>query len=143
MKFTISSMQVPKMSQDSSVCIVTYYKLLNFWQWQGLFSLCHHIQTSKPSLLSNGYQGLFPWELGGQSMKLTTHLHPVLSLRMCVKLYFHSAMCLLGMVPKLRGQLLPFQVSTTYGTSIMNIISLFQYCGIYDGKLWQTIFLDH
>jgi hypothetical protein len=28
-----------------------------------------------PSLLSNGYQGLFPWEKSGRGVKLTTHLH--------------------------------------------------------------------
>jgi hypothetical protein len=31
-----------------------------------------------PSLLSNGYQRLLPWEWSGQGMKLTAHLHPVL-----------------------------------------------------------------
>jgi hypothetical protein len=35
------------------------------------------------SLQSNGYQGLFPWELSGQNVKLTTHLHLVLRSRMC------------------------------------------------------------
>jgi hypothetical protein len=30
-----------------------------------------------PSLLSNGYQGLFPWGKSGQNVKLTIHLHPV------------------------------------------------------------------
>jgi hypothetical protein len=28
-----------------------------------------------PNLLSNGYQGLFPWGLSGLDVKLTTHLH--------------------------------------------------------------------
>jgi hypothetical protein len=30
-----------------------------------------------PSLLSNGYRGLFPWGLSGRGMKLTTHLQLV------------------------------------------------------------------
>jgi hypothetical protein len=30
-----------------------------------------------PSLLSNGYQGLFPWGPSGRGVKLTTHLHLV------------------------------------------------------------------
>jgi hypothetical protein len=30
-----------------------------------------------PRLLSNGYQGLFPWGKSGLSVKLTTHLHLV------------------------------------------------------------------
>jgi len=32
---------------------------------------------SPSSLLYNGYQGLFPWELSGRGVKLTTHLHLV------------------------------------------------------------------
>jgi len=32
---------------------------------------------STPSLLSNGYQGLFPWGYSGWGLKLTTHLHLV------------------------------------------------------------------
>jgi hypothetical protein len=30
-----------------------------------------------PSLLSSGYQGLFPWRKSGRSVKLTAHLHLV------------------------------------------------------------------
>jgi hypothetical protein len=32
---------------------------------------------SPPSLLSNGYRGLFPWGQSGRAVKLTTHLHLV------------------------------------------------------------------
>jgi len=49
------------------------------------FYLCHHVHTSPwapYSLLSNGYQGLFPQEWSGQGMK-TTHLHLVLRSRIC------------------------------------------------------------
>jgi len=35
-----------------------------------------------PSLLSNGYRGLFPRGKSGRGPKLTTHLHPVPKLRM-------------------------------------------------------------
>jgi hypothetical protein len=30
-----------------------------------------------PTLVSNGYQGLFPWGLSGRGVKLTSHLHLV------------------------------------------------------------------
>jgi hypothetical protein len=45
------------------------------------------ITTTKPtlgssSLLSNGYQGLFPWGKIGRDVKLTTHLLLMLKLRM-------------------------------------------------------------
>jgi hypothetical protein len=36
-----------------------------------------------PSLLSNGYQGLFPWGWSVQGMKLMTHLYLVPRSRMC------------------------------------------------------------
>jgi hypothetical protein len=35
------------------------------------------------SLPSNGYLGLYPWGYNSQDMKMTTHLHLVLILRMC------------------------------------------------------------
>jgi hypothetical protein len=35
-----------------------------------------------PSLLSNGYQGLFPWGQSGRGVKLTTHFHLVPRSRM-------------------------------------------------------------
>jgi hypothetical protein len=44
------------------------------------FSLRHVAQTGTggpPSLLSNGYWGLFPRELSGRGVKLTVHLQPV------------------------------------------------------------------
>jgi len=37
---------------------------------------------SPPSLLTNWYQGLFPWRQSGQGVKLTTHFHLVPSSRM-------------------------------------------------------------
>jgi hypothetical protein len=45
-----------------------------------IFSLQHRAQNGwgPPSLLSNGYQGLFPWWRNGRGVKLTTHLHLVL-----------------------------------------------------------------
>jgi hypothetical protein len=36
-----------------------------------------------PTLLSNKYQGLFPWGQSGRIVKLTTHLHPMPRSRMC------------------------------------------------------------
>jgi hypothetical protein len=44
------------------------------------FSLHHCVQTGSwgpPSLLSNGYQELFPWGWSGRGVKLTTHFHLV------------------------------------------------------------------
>jgi hypothetical protein len=45
------------------------------------------------SLLSNRYQGFFPW-----AVKPTIHLHPVPRSRM-MELYLHSHICLHGAVP--------------------------------------------
>jgi len=50
-----------------------------------------------PSLLTNGYQELFPVGQNGQVMKLTTHLHLVLRLRTCDDI-LHSHIHLHGMV---------------------------------------------
>jgi hypothetical protein len=59
----------------------------NSWQGQGVF----FFSSSPPrpdrlcapsSLLSDGYRRLFPREYSGESVKLTTHLHLVPSLRM-------------------------------------------------------------
>jgi hypothetical protein len=40
-----------------------------------------------PSLLSNGYRGLFPWGLSGRGVKLTAHLQLVPRLRKCVSIH--------------------------------------------------------
>jgi len=55
----------------------------DYWQGQGFISLSPHTDWlwGPPSLLSNGYQGLFH-EYSLQGMKLTTHIHLVQSLRM-------------------------------------------------------------
>jgi hypothetical protein len=61
------------------------------------FPLFHNIQTGswgRPSFLSNGYWGRFPWRWSGQGMKLTAHLCLVKS-RM-VELCLHSPICLHG-----------------------------------------------
>jgi hypothetical protein len=50
-----------------------------------------------PSPGSNGYRGLFPWDYSSRGVKLTTHLHLVPKSRM-VELYFHSPICLHGIV---------------------------------------------
>jgi hypothetical protein len=42
-----------------------------------------------PNLLSNGYQGFFPWRYSGRDVKLTTHLHLVPRSRMRWA-YLHS-----------------------------------------------------
>jgi hypothetical protein len=46
-----------------------------------------------PSLLSSGYQGLFPWRYSGQGVKLTSNLYLVLSSRI-MELYFFSLITL-------------------------------------------------
>jgi hypothetical protein len=46
-----------------------------------------------PSLLSNGYQGLFPWEQSGRGVKLTTHLHLVLGDTPALPQYAFMAWC--------------------------------------------------
>jgi len=38
--------------------------------------------SSPPSLLSNGYRGIFHWEQSGRGVKLPTHLHLVPRSRM-------------------------------------------------------------
>jgi hypothetical protein len=44
--------------------------------------LIYYIQSYQRSLLSSGYQGLFPWGKSGRGVKLTTHLHLVPRSRM-------------------------------------------------------------
>jgi hypothetical protein len=66
-------------------------------QEQRPFSLRHRVQIRSgdhpPSLLSNGYRGLFPRVIGGRGVKLTTHLHPAPKLRMCgaILLLLHTS----------------------------------------------------
>ena len=43
-----------------------------------------------PSLIWNWYWWFFPWDVSGRSMKLTTHLHLVLSLRMSGAIPSHT-----------------------------------------------------
>jgi hypothetical protein len=52
---------------------------------------------SPPSLLSNGYWGLYPQEESSRGVKLTTNLHLVLRSRM-VEVNLHSLICLHGIV---------------------------------------------
>jgi hypothetical protein len=42
-----------------------------------LFTTAFRTALGPTSLLSNGYQGLFPWELSGRGVKLTTRLYLV------------------------------------------------------------------
>jgi hypothetical protein len=70
--------------------------------WPGSFSLLHSVKISSggpPSLLPDGYWGMFPrgWGGSGRCVKLTTHLHVVAKSRM-VELYLHYPTCLHGTV---------------------------------------------
>jgi hypothetical protein len=74
------------MSRDSSVGIALGYGLddrgsrVRSPAGAGNFSLHHRVQNGPggpSSLLSNGYQGLFPWGQNGREVKPTTHLHLV------------------------------------------------------------------
>jgi hypothetical protein len=67
MPITVLNATVYKRSQDSSAGITMGYDLglpgLGFRQRQEIFFLLHSVQTGSgahPSLLSNGYRGLFP-----------------------------------------------------------------------------------
>jgi hypothetical protein len=91
----LRSIIVRKLSRDSTVGVATGYRL----DGQGLgvrvpvgarffFSLCHPDWFwGPPSLLSNGYQGLFPLGLSGWGMKLTTDLQLVLRSRIHVSIH--------------------------------------------------------
>jgi hypothetical protein len=52
---------------------------------------------SLPSLIHNGYRGLFPRDYSGRGVKMTTHLHLVQRSRM-VELYLHFFIRLRGIV---------------------------------------------
>jgi hypothetical protein len=64
------------------------------------FSLLHSVQTSSrayPTSNPMWVSGALLLEVNSQGMKLITHLHLVPRLRM-VELYFHSPICLHGIV---------------------------------------------
>jgi len=49
-------------------------RVFEFLQGLGIFSPpCPDRHLGPPSLLSSGYQGLFPWGWSGRGLKLTTH----------------------------------------------------------------------
>jgi hypothetical protein len=78
-----------------------------------------------PILLSNGYQGLFPWGWSGRVVKLTTHLHLVPRSRMLGALpplpqYAFLAWCSV----KPQGQLYLYRSMKTYGGVEMYIHAL-------------------
>jgi hypothetical protein len=90
------------MSQDSSFDIVTGYRLdgLGLNPGRGKIFLFSTVSKLALGLIQPSIQ----WELGhflqglsGQGVKLTTHLHLVPRSRM-VELYFHSTICLHGLV---------------------------------------------
>jgi len=61
-------------------------KIQSSKSWQGKrFSLpkCPDRLWHPPSLLFNGYQGLYPWGSSGQGVRLATHLHLVQRLKNC------------------------------------------------------------
>jgi hypothetical protein len=64
------------------------------------FSFLHSVQTDSephPSLLSNGYLGLFPRDKAAMGVKLTTHLRLMQRLMM-MELHLHSSILLHGVV---------------------------------------------
>jgi hypothetical protein len=77
-------------SRESSVGIALGFGLddrdsgVRFPAGTGNFYLHHRVQNGSgpPNLLSNWYQGLFPWGHSGRGVKLNTHLHPVRRSRM-------------------------------------------------------------
>jgi hypothetical protein len=71
--------------RDSSVCIATGY-VLNDWEVEDLVPVGSRIFShprrpdrfwGPPSLLSNGYRGLFPRKQSRRGVKLTTHIQLV------------------------------------------------------------------
>jgi len=60
--------------------------------WEFFFSPpCPDLLWNLPSVLFNGYKLPFSWGLGGRSVNMTSHLHPV-------ELYLHSLIRLYGVV---------------------------------------------
>jgi hypothetical protein len=70
-------------------------------QGKQIFSTPQHLDQlwGPPSLLSNGYHGMYSRGKSSGDVKLTTHLHLVPRSRM-VELYLHSPICLHGIVRK-------------------------------------------
>jgi hypothetical protein len=92
------------LSQDTSVYLVTYYRLDVPGTTPGRDKIFLSSVASRlwgpPSLLSNGYQGLFPRGLKDQGVRLSTHLRLMPRSRM-VELYLHSSIRLHGMAWRL------------------------------------------
>jgi hypothetical protein len=90
-------------SRDSSICIATGYGLdgQGWIPGRGRKSFsspqCPDRLCDPPSLLPNGYQGLFPRKCGSRDVKSTIHLHLV-SRSKIVELSLHSPRRLRGVV---------------------------------------------
>jgi hypothetical protein len=84
-----------------------------------------------PSLLSNGYQGLFPWGWGGRGVRPTTHLHLVPRSKNAWSYTSTPKIGLHGMVPikKSTGTTLPFT------KQCLNLKSFVSFVTIYRNKI--------